>query len=324
MRDLQLEAALWYLFTSPDFFNAAAAESEKTQEWFGNLAVARGVADLGRNGQIYDAFRSLAQDFRRGAEMAKLQDYTVIWDTARSVSGDVRGVMEQPLRSWMTEAEYREFTGVKISRLLTYAGQIKRSLNNAMVGANSYFNTDPDYPERRDDDDGFPGDEIVEWFLAYRDFYKEPLFWKLPEPSPKYAIDTSIACHTGAEVPWTGVWFPATGMEKHSLTFAIKGSRMQAAYKVVKTADDLEAEGVVLATAETIAVSTVWYPIVLVSADQPSNGELQAKAGDPCPRQGVWQPADINQRERTFNAGDTMDNLGSAYGLTVWRWLKDH
>lgn len=75
MRDLNLEAAVWNLFTSPEFFEAAAQECEKTMEWFGTLAVGRQVANFGRNNQIFDKFKQRARDFRRGAELAKLGDY---------------------------------------------------------------------------------------------------------------------------------------------------------------------------------------------------------------------------------------------------------
>lgn len=97
MRDMNLEAAIWYLFTSNSFFKAAARECETTIEWFGTLAVSKGVSNFGRNNQIFDTLKALARDFYRGAEMAELGDYKFIWDTSRCVRGDVRGMMEQPL-----------------------------------------------------------------------------------------------------------------------------------------------------------------------------------------------------------------------------------
>jgi hypothetical protein len=255
MRNLKLEAAIWYLFTSTEFFEAAAQECEETMEWFGTLAISRQVANFGRNNQIFDQFKQWASNFRRGAELARIGDYQPIWDKAGYVSGDVRGMMEQPLHSWMTEAEYREFASVRVSRVMAYAGQIESALNNAMAGAESFFNPNPDCPERSDDDDGFPGDEIVKWHNAYVDFYEKPLFWNLPDPLPEYVIDTSIACRTGDEVPWTGVWYPSTGLDKQSLTFAIKGLRMQPAYRVTKTKEELKAEGILCPTPETVAVA---------------------------------------------------------------------
>lgn len=299
MRNLQLEAAIWYLYTSTEFFDATARECEDTMEWFGKLAISRQVANFGRNSQIFDQFETMAHDFRQGAKLARFGDYHSIWDTARGVRGDVRGMIEQPLHSWMTEG------------------------HNAMVGAESFFNPDPDCPERRNDDDGFPGDEIVEWYEEYLDRYREPFFWKLPDPLPEYVVDTSIACPTGDEVPWTGVWYPSTGLEQHSLTFAIKGLRMQPAYQVTKTTEELEAEGVLLATPETVAVAATWHPVIPATSQAKAIEELWSKAGEPCPKAGIWQPTDPGAAPRTYMAGETMANLGSAFGLTVWRWIAD-
>ena len=324
MRNLHLEAAVWHLFTSTEFFEAAAFECDETMKWFGTLAISRRVANFGRNNQIFDKFKTLARDFRRGAELAKLGDYQLVWRTARSVRGDVRGMMEQPLHSWMTAAEYEEFDGVRISRLMTYASQIERALNNAMIGAESFFNPDPDY-KMRNYDSGFPGDKIVKVYKSTVDWYKDQLSWKLPDPLPEYISDRSIVCRTGDEVPWTGVWYPSTGLEKHSLTFAIKGLRMQPVYLVVKTTEELKTEACMFPPPETIALETIWHPLIPSGRFVETDTELRAKAGEPCPKAGIWESMDTGaMRQRSYEAGEMMGNLGSAYGITVWRWMADH
>lgn len=323
MRDLQLEAAIWYLFTSPDFFEDAARKCEETMGWFGAIAISRHVANFGRNNQIFDKFKQRACDFKRGAALARLGDYELIWGTASAVSGDVRGILEQPLHSWMTEAEYQEFNDVRISRLLAYAGLIESALNNAMVGAESFLDPDPDCPERGDDDEGFPGDEIVDWYNNFVNWNKGPVFSKLGEPRQGYAIDTSITCQTGDEIPWTGVWYPSTGLEKHSLTFAIKGLRMQPAFRVTKTKEEVRADGILCPTAETVAVATTWHPVIPTGLQTETGTELWAKAGEPCPKAGRWQPADTDAAPRTYTVGESMADLGTAYGITVWRWMAD-
>lgn len=323
MRNMNLEAAIWNLFTSADFFDAAACECDETMEWFGTLAIARQVANFGRNNQIFDKFKKLARDFRRGAELAALGDYQLIWKTARSVRGDVRGMMEQPLHSWMTDAEYEEFDHVRVSRLMTYAGQIERAINNAMIGAESFFNLDPDY-KMKNYDPGFPGEKIVRVYESTADWYKDRLRWNLPEPLPEYVIEKSMPCRTGDEVPWTGVWFPETGLDRHSLTFAIKGLRMQPAYRVVKTTEELRTESNMFPYPETVAVETTWHPLIPSGRRAENDNELRAKAGEPCPKAGIWQPIDAGaMSQRTYQAGETIANLGSAYGITVWRWMAD-
>jgi hypothetical protein len=325
MRDLHFEAAIWNLFTSTEFFEGASRECEETMKWFGTLAVSRQTANFGRNNQIYDTFKSLARDFRRGAELARLNDYELVWDIARSVPGDVRGIMEQPLHSWMTESEYQEFSHVRISRLLSYANQITHALNNAIVKGETFFHPNPSCPERRNDDDGFPGGGIVEIYQSYVNWYKKPLFWTLPDPLPEYVVDKSMGCRTGDEVPWTGVWYPATGLERHSLTFAIKGLRMQPAFQVIKTTEELRTEDSMFPSPETIAVATTWHPVIptgrTVGTDAPQ--ELRAKAGQPCPKAGIWQPMDPGAAARRYEVNEPMANLGSAYGITVWQWMAD-
>jgi len=258
---MQLEAAIWSLFTSSEFFEAAARECDITMEWFGTLAAARRVANFGRNNQIFEKFQALARDFRRGAELAQLGDYQLVWKTARSVRGDVRGMMEQPLHSWMTNAEYEEFDGVRISRLMTYAREIDRALSNAMIGAQSFFNEDPDYKMQNYDSE-FPGEKIVKVYESTVGWYKDEFFWELPKPLAEYVINTTIACRTGDPVPKTGVWYPCTGLERHNVTFAIKDLRMQPAYRVVKTTEELRTEECMFPAPETVAVATTWHPVI--------------------------------------------------------------
>lgn len=325
MRNLHLETAIWNLFTSTDFFEAVARECEDTITWFGASAISRQAANFGRNNQIFDTFKTLASDFRRGADLARLGDYKLIWDTARCVRGDVRGMMEQRLHSWMTDVEYKEFEDVRISRLTTNSRQITRALNNAIYGAQSFFHPNPNCPERSNDDDGFPGDYIVETYESNFHWYKEPLSWKLPDPLPEYAVDKSIACITGDEVPWTGVWYPGTGLDRYSLTFAIKGLRMQPVYRITKTVEELkrESEGEIITRPETVAVATTWHPVIPTGRHIDPNADLRAKAGQPCPKTGLWQPLEPGASRRFYTEGETMADLKSAYGYTVWNWIAD-
>lgn len=325
MRNLNLEAGIWNLFASAEFFEAAARECDDTMSWFGTLAVSRSAANYGRNGQIYDVCKKWARDFRRGAELARLGDFKSIWNTAGYVSGDVHGMLEQPLHGWMTEAEYKEFSNIRISRILKYAGRIEAVLNNAMVGANSFFDPDPDCPERSNDDDGFPGDDILRWYDDYKNSQKGPFSPVLPNPLSEYVVDRTIACETGEEVPQTGVWYPITGLERHSLTFAIKGLRMQPAFRIIKTTEELRTADCMFPSPETVAVATTWHPLIpsgrTVTVD--TNEELRAKAGQLCPKAGIWQSTDPGAARRFYKAGEPMADLKSAYGYTVWQWVSD-
>lgn len=323
MRNLNLEAAIWNLFASPEFFLEAARECDDTSEWFGNLAISRKSVNLGRNNQVFDTLKSLARDFNRGAELAKLGDYQLVWDTSRSVRGDIRGMMEQPLQSWMSAAEYKEFSDSRIGRISTYARQISTALHNAMVGAKYFCDAGANWSDRNNDDDGFPGDEIVASYKECAKSYSSSSIWRLPDILPEYQVDTSTSCQTGDEVPLTGIWYPKTGLERHSLTFAIKGVRMQPVFRVTKTRDELEAEEVEFPYPETVAVATVWHPVIPSLSQPDTTQELWAKAGQPCPKAGVWQPTDPGEAQRTYQEGEPMLDLKSAYGFTVWRWVAD-
>jgi len=321
MRNMHREAAIWNLFVSAKFVEAAARECEETMRWFGGEAAEEQVANFGRNNQIYDAFKNRARNLRRGAELAALGDYKLLWDAASCFSGDVRGMMDQPLRSWMTDSEYDEFLNVRVGRISAYTSQIARAIDNAMVGAVTFSDPDPDYPEGANYDGGFPGDDIGKIFDAHAGVYERQGV-KLPDPLPEVRIDRSIACQTGDEVPWTGVWYPGTGLDQHSLTFAIEGLRMPPAFRVTKTEEELQAEGI-WGGAETVAVATTWHPVIAYHRQKDGDTELWAKAGELCPKAGIWQAADISAAERTLGVGDPMPNLGSAYGVTVWRWIRE-
>ena len=321
MRNINLEAAIWTLFSSTEFFEAAARECEETMEWIGALAVLRRVPNFGRNNQIFDTFKKLGNNFRKGCDLARLGDYSLIWNTSCNVPSHIRGVMEQPLHSWMSEPEYQEFNNVRIRRLMKYAGRIESALNNAMTGAGAFFYPDPDCLERSNDDDGFPGDTIVRWYNDYVNLFTPPVSLRIANPSPEYSVDTSTACRTGDEVPWTGVWFPSTGLESHSLTFAIQGMRMQPAYRVLKTTEELRTDEYMFPPPETVAVETVWHLIKPAASVIAASDEIWSKEGEPCPKAGLWQATDPGAAPRIYQAGEPMASLGSAFGLTVWRWV---
>ena len=207
MRNLNLEAAIWNLFTSIEFFEAAAGECLETMDWIGSIATSRGAVSFGRNNQIVDTLETLGRNLQKGIELARIGDYESIWDTASSVPSKVRGMMEQQLHGWMTEAECEELSSVRISRLMTYAGQIESALNNAMTGADAFYDLDPEGASRMNDDDGFPGDTIIKWYRSYVGFYTAPLHWNLPDPLPEYRVDPRSHVRPG-------MWYrgPASGI----------------------------------------------------------------------------------------------------------------
>ncbi|MFM9438380.1 hypothetical protein ACFDR9_005486 [Janthinobacterium sp. CG_23.3] len=53
----------------------------------------------------------------------------------------------------------------------------------------------------------------------------------------------------------------------------------------------------------------------------PPDGELRATAGQSCPKAGRWEALDIPPQVKSYQQDELMLNLGSAYGLTVWRYM---
>lgn len=94
MRHLDSEAAIWHLFTSQGFLEAAARECEDTMGWFGTLVISSGVPGFGRNNEIFDTFKAFARDFRRGTELAKLGDINSFRSVRRrqAQSGQAQGL----------------------------------------------------------------------------------------------------------------------------------------------------------------------------------------------------------------------------------------
>lgn len=50
---------------------------------------------------------------------------------------------------------------------------------------------------------------------------------------------------------------------------------------------------------------------------------LRAKAGDPVPQDGLWRALDISGRELRLRVGESLPDLHSAYGLTIWQRIGD-
>lgn len=322
MRNLQLEAAIWYFFIAPEFYEMAAKECEDTMQWFGKLASSRGATNFGRNNQIYDSFRDAARNFYSAVQTVRHHDYEMAHNAASKISSDIRGMMEQPFHSWMSTSEYKEFSTERVNRILAYTNKIRHTLDNATTSAERFLHPDTDFPDLKDRDDGFPNDEIIDFYeFALKE---EKMPWMLPTPLPQYVIDISRACKTGEEVPWTGVWYPAAGLERHSLTFAIKGLRMQPAYTVTKTVEELRIEknDPWIMSCETKAIATTWHPVVPVDRIiSKSPSALRAKAGEPCPKSGMWRSLDPKAMQHEYKQDEIMKDNGSAYGFTVWEYI---
>lgn len=55
----------------------------------------------------------------------------------------------------------------------------------------------------------------------------------------------------------------------------------------------------------------------------PTTTVPRAKASDPCPRSGVWQPLGAMAGQKRYRAGEIMHDLRLSSGLTVWSWVRE-
>jgi hypothetical protein len=323
MRDLNLEASIWYLFTSPEFFEAAALECEAIIKWKIEFAAKRKFSP---DPEEIERFTKNANEFRRGAELAALGDYEAIWNLSRWFYSQVRSMIEQsPDNWWMTEEQRWIFSAEgRLDRLEKFASRIGNALNNALTKAESF--SKPERTKRSDDDDGYPGDSIVGRYKDLLRHYDASFYPKLFDPVPECVIDHSVSCRTGDEVPWTGVWYPETGLENHSLTFAIKGLRMQPVFRITKSIEELKREnpGTYSGKPETIAVATTWHPVIpsgrTVYAEP--REKLQANVLQPVIKPGLWLPTKPVLTERTQEENKKTARPGTTFGFNIWRWLR--
>lgn len=323
-RDLNLEAWLWYFFTSPEFYEMGAQECEEMRDSFGGVAVTNGKTTYKRNGQIYDAFDTAARNFRRGIDFVRHEEYNVIYDAAQAVASDIRGMTQwSSPDAWMAPNEGKEFHR-RTGRILVFQELIDKSLFNGLKKGLEYIDEDD---LNSDSDDGFCDSSIISDFKYYNTEYN--LNAEIPSPVPHFEIDQSISIKTTEVCPWTGVWYPETGLERHSLVFAIKGYPMPPTFCCDKTMEELAAESAngdaFSSDIETTAVETTWHPVKLATENSKNvttlTEKLRCEANQPCPKTGYWStPAKLGSR-RPFNQGETMPDFpNSTYGVTIWMW----
>lgn len=300
----------------------AAKECEDTRDMFGGAAAAHAKTTYKRNGQIYDAFNTAARNFRRGVDFSKLNEYNVIYDAAGGIQSDIRGMTQwSSPEVWMDEAESKAFSRCT-SRIISYYSLIQHALYNGLKKGVEYIDVDD---LNKDLDEGFPDSSIVSDFSSYNT--EDKFGWQLPSPVPNYAIDQSITVKTTEVCPWTGVWYPDTGLERHSLVFAIQGLPMPPAFHCDKTMEELAATNgkAYSDDIETTAVETTWHPVRLTeSATQIatlSSEKLRCEANKPCPRNGYWWTPAKEHSRRYFQQNEIMPDFpNSTYGKTIWQW----
>lgn len=317
-RNLSQEAHLWYVLTSPDFFERAKLPLQTARDLFDQAMLAEPIAaDYAPMPYLGNELDELLQAHLNAKSMLKHGDWTAMIAWQGHLAQLPRSFEERSL-AWMGDR------ADPFMRELDTASSIAHNMWLAVAMSQRF--SDSDYKSGLENwrvcqptDIGIDGDGITR-------YYEESIFPVLPDKIPEYKPDVSVSCKTGEVVPWTGVWVPSTGMGTAALAFARQGVQiMQPAYEV----DDVDEDGM----AESYKLfEAVWHPVKPTGQmiDHPvltnlKTHEAQARgrceSGQRCPREGWWFTPAAPER-RNFKLGELMPTVGGDYGLTIWQWCE--
>jgi len=154
----------------------------------------------------------------------------------------------------------------------------------------------------------------------YAAIINEPL--DLPSTWPSYRLNPNVMVRSGDPVPQTGIYLPEVDHSFPTLLLhsddpdPMRGAANEAV--VEPPAGDSGYAQTTWTLVERIADTSDMHTAAIAS-----NELLRAKAGQPCPKAGAWAAQDTKVVEHNYKVGDIMIDLHSAYGLTIWQWLRD-
>ena len=330
-RNINLEAWTWYYLTSIEFAQAARDAMQEFLKYYIEIAGLEDAWGTGRADQIAQAVARHVREYDAAIELMKHGDYYSIWEAGCSVRGTWSGISQSVLPlSWLDRDGNEEF-GKQFGKASTFASAICRIYNNAYTAGQMAIDPDAD-PEIYNRDDGPIGADILLKLPSLKEHSGfDPA---IPNPIPQYEVDYSRSCKTGETVPWTGVWYPETGLDRYSLAFAVKGQPMQPAYHLDQSSEEFDAlvgedyegdDG-----GDTIsAVPTTWHPFIATA--QPAHvsanhGRLRGLPSEVVPQTGWWHTPALKgaQGFRYFEQGQRFPETRTTdYGGVIWGYDPD-
>lgn len=160
----------------------------------------------------------------------------------------------------------------------------------------------------------------------YAEVIKEPL--TPPSPWPSYRLNPHVRVRSGERTPQTGIYLPDADHGFPTLLLKsddpLAGEANEALVVIDPSlSEDREYRPVLWTLVERVTdESDIPSALPIAASASADNGILRAKAGEPCPRAGIWKSIDAKGISRTYKDGEMMDDLGSSYGLTVWQWIE--
>lgn len=186
-----------------------------------------------------------------------------------------------------------------------------------------------------------------------REDFFDPIFepFNFPSTLSNVPDPTAVTVESGEEVPLDGIWEPEwqdpskkhsrvvgirslftpiepRGLQKGCMNYLVSGSiappyqdsrstpLMPVRWRLIWE-DTRYKDGVVPAEeAKYLA------PAQQAPSSHKDSDALRAKAGEPCPRAGIWKSIDAKGISRSYKDGEMMVDFGSSYGLTIWQWIE--
>jgi hypothetical protein len=307
-RNLNKEAGLWYVITSPEYLQQAhdilcdainflrvRAESHEFIMQYPPVPHWLGVMDY------------LVSTFSNAKVMLEHQDYSAMLSWTRRVEDIPRGISESEM-GWLPRKQELDLMSKLNSAFVVCSNFSFALVMSGYFSVEKIVSGEVDWKEWYPEDHGYVGDSIMLLGELY------------PSAAPEYVVDDIVTCDTGQVVPWTGVWVPITGMGTSALAFARQGQLMQPAYEIVSKDEETGAK-------KMRPVETSWHPVrptgLLLGAvvqDVPR----RVPAGQYCPLAGWWYtPAKADSR-CYFKHSEMFPKIeDSDYGETFWLWSQD-
>jgi hypothetical protein len=152
----------------------------------------------------------------------------------------------------------------------------------------------------------------------YKDYLpKEPL--NPPSSWPLYQLNPNVRIKTGDRIERSGIYLP--DIDHGVATVLIQTHSDWDMAPEASVPDEVDPSGY-LATGWTLVERVADEGGGIPGDPDPVRAgvRLRAVAGEHCPRSGYWMtPARVGGRQR-FEIGQTMPDVGSDWGSTIWQW----
>lgn len=149
----------------------------------------------------------------------------------------------------------------------------------------------------------------------------DPTSWKPGEYTGWARSILDYRHDTGLEDPSAWDWMTPS---EQDVMYPLWGAMARVARNIQYTVDDMwtykGSDDYILDESYTGPID---WPANWRDEVETTSNALRVTAGRPVPRDGLWQSVDSAARQQRARSGESLPNLDSGYGLTVWQWVGD-